>query len=188
MDDYGWMNVSGMWQNSWVCQIWMSSIFLPSSKDFSYVLLLSASGFNLTLKVYFANFKVKVRHFFFPEVVSDMFEFLLQEWWSSAPKWLNICRITGCFWPSKWPKQPVKSVQWDWDLPWWAMDVLVHHPTIPAETCRWSGGVFFFFLMGLLRGGPRGGVSLIFPKVPHSSRPESLGFPRNTPSPWTPPP
>ena len=33
-----------------------------------------------------------------------------------------------------------------------------------------QGGSFFI-------GGPRGGVSLIFPKVPQSSQTESLGFP-----------
>ncbi len=27
---------------------------------------------------------------------------------------------------------------------------------------------------------------VMFPQVPQSSRPESSGFPRNTPSPWTP--
>ena len=41
--------------------------------------------------------------------------------------------------------------------------------------------------IGFLRG--RGVViPLILPKVPQSSPPERLGFPRNTPSPWTPPP
>ena len=32
-------------------------------------------------------------------------------------------------------------------------------------------------------GGPRGGVSLIFPKVPQSSQTESLGFPSYLPPP-----
>ncbi len=41
--------------------------------------------------------------------------------------------------------------------------------------------------IGFLRG--RGVViPLILPKVPQSSPPEPLGFPSNTPSPWTPPP
>ena len=31
-------------------------------------------------------------------------------------------------------------------------------------------------------------IPLIFPKVPQSSLPEPSGFPRNTPSPWAPPP
>ena len=45
-------------------------------------------------------------------------------------------------------------------------------------------------IIGLLRGGVQGEgfpeYSLMFPKVSQSSQTESLGFPRNTPSPWTP--
>ena len=38
------------------------------------------------------------------------------------------------------------------------------------------------YIIGLLRGGvPRGGGSLIFPKVPQSSQTESLGFPSYPP-------
>ena len=40
-------------------------------------------------------------------------------------------------------------------------------------------------IIGFLRGGVV--IPLMFPKVPQSSRPESLGFPSYTPSPWTPP-
>ena len=35
---------------------------------------------------------------------------------------------------------------------------------------------------GILKGGVV--IPLIFPHVPQSSQTESLGFPRNTPSPW----
>ena len=46
-------------------------------------------------------------------------------------------------------------------------------------TPRWAQAC----IIGLLRGVPRGGGSLIFPKVPQSSQTESLGFPSylNTP-------
>ncbi len=41
----------------------------------------------------------------------------------------------------------------------------------------WGWGICLY-IIGLLRGGcPRGGVSLMFPKVPQSSQTESLGFP-----------
>lgn len=44
-------------------------------------------------------------------------------------------------WPLTWN---FDSVQWDWGLPWWAMDVLVHHPS-PAEMFRFYRAVFFSF-------------------------------------------
>ncbi len=57
----------------------------------------------------------------------------------------------------------------------------VGHPkAAPVSSC-WARQLTS--LIGLLRGGvPRGGGSLIFPKLPQSSQTESLGFPRNTPS------
>ena len=43
-------------------------------------------------------------------------------------------------------------------------------------------GIYYMVVNG---GGPRGGVSLRFPKIPPSSQTESLGFPSYPP--WTPP-
>ena len=39
-----------------------------------------------------------------------------------------------------------------------------------------AGYPYYTYYRVVKGGGPRGGVSLIFPKVPQSSRPESLGF------------
>ena len=105
-------------------------------------------GFNLTLKVKFCQ-KLKVRknssHIFccFPKFLLRHQRTCKFEMIYKPPLWL---KISTRFLLLTFDLKLGTSVQWDWDLPWWALDVLVHLPS-PAEMCRFyrPGPVFFFF-------------------------------------------
>lgn len=111
-------------------------------------------GFNLTLKVKFCQ-KLKVRknssHIFccFPKFLLRHQRFM-QIWMIFLPPlWL---KISTRFLLLTFDLKLGTSVQWDWDLPWWALDVLVHLPS-PAEMCRFGStarAVFFFFRFGFV--------------------------------------